>query len=202
MDEARREPGIAQTGRGGAQALDLARGLGRRRIVGAGKIREGPGQPQARSVPEESDHEVQLLSAEARAAHAGVELEMNRQRNGEAPRGGRDRLGLGRVVERRRQTVGGEPGHVLGVHARKNEDLSGNPAAAERRPLLRIRDRETVGARAGEARRHRNRAVAVGIRLDHRVDAAGRNPTREKPVVGRDRVEIDDRPNGKLSVES
>ena len=45
--------------------------------------------------------------------------------------------------------------------------------------------------------------VVVGrIRLDHRIDAAGRNPIREKTVVGRDRVEIDDRPNGELSVES
>ena len=115
--------------------------------------------------------------AEARAAHPGVELEMNRQRgSGEGSRGGRDPLGLGRVVERRGQAVGGEPRHVLGVDAREDEDLSGNPAPAQRRPLLGVRDREAVGPRAGEARRRRNRAVAVGVRLDHGVDRSGARP--------------------------
>ena len=74
-----------------------------------------------------------------------------------------------------------------------DEDRLHNARPAQLETLLDDRDREGRRAFLREATRYVPGAMAVCVRFDDRYDGAAlRQRTRDRPVVRRERVEIDD----------
>ena len=94
--------------------------------------------------------------------------------------------------------IGGEPSvyegaKLISPDPAHDEDRLRDARPAQLEALLDDRDREDRRALLREAPRHVPGAMAVGVRLDDRHQrAALRQRTRDRPVVRRERVEIDD----------
>ena len=71
------------------------------------------------------------------------------------------------VTQRRRLVQFNQCGDVRSVDIAENQDRQGQPGLAQLRRLLCGCDREEIRALPLEYRRHRHRAVSVGIRLDY-----------------------------------
>jgi hypothetical protein len=129
----------------------------------------------------------------AEAAHAAVELHVDpggpagrgrasRGQGEELPRPGDD---IGAGLERDRELVRRQCAH--------HEDPSRYTAVAQRRRLIRGRNREPGGA-AGERRvRARQCAVPVAVRLDDRAERRVHEARPEEPAVSLDRTQVHSR---------
>ena len=179
MDEARREPGLPQP-------RDAA---ARRRSTWRARLGETTDRPRerdwrtcpasrkARRAAEKRDHEVQLLRAgsprgpspyRARDERAAGQLRRLPRSLAAIP------SRLGRIVERRRQAVARRAAARPRGPTRERTRIS--PAIPPRRSAAPSSGFATAKRSApSRARRaaDRHRAVAVGVRLDHGVDASG-----------------------------
>ena len=75
-----------------------------------------------------------------------------------------------------REVVLAEQSLLPGSEGGQHDDGDGEALFAERHRLLDVGDGEEGRARRQQPARHRQRAVAVGVRLHHRHDGDGHEP--------------------------
>ncbi len=155
------------------------------------KVRPRPGQARPARAVDRPGQPGRIFGRAAEAAHPGVDLQMDRnlavrarQGVGELPVGNRDAASRSRGRGRLRRQ---EPAH--------DEDLLGVDEPAQLRGLLECCHREAGGAAFQRGMGHRHGTVAVGARLDHRVEVRALRQVLEYEVaVGAQRAQVDLRP--------
>ena len=172
--------------------FDLSRGPGRVRVLRAGEVAERPGDAKPGCAPEEIGDGAELPGRKTDPAHAGVELQVNRQRFRERPRGLDEESRLPQVVKGRYKPVRAQRPCVGRIGVVEQQDLPSDSRAAQRDPLLGHRDGEARRAFESEPPGHPRRSVAVGVPLDHAEEPALRaDAVSQEPVIARDRVHGD-----------
>ncbi len=138
----------------------------------------------------------ELLARETQPVHAGVQLEPDPQRAGEAGR--QERFELLRTVDHGVDPPRSQLFELFGgEEAGHEQDRLGEAGVAQRQRLLQAGDAEGVGARcqgAGDL----HGAVTIAVGLDHRDDPGRRRQLPRQLVVPPDRRQVDpgaDRPS-------
>ena len=169
------------------------------RIVGGRKVGVDGVDPQVRAGRDLGDRPIEVVVAEAEPVHAGVDLEMAPERDAAATRPPPPGRAPRRRGNRRRQAVLEDAVEVADAQARRRRGSAPARRLAQDDALFDVGAREHRRTGLLERARHLQRAVPVGVGLDHGDDRPGRGPVSrgeiadEGAIVARAGVEIDAR---------
>ena len=185
------------------EQLELAAGGGEVDLVGAREVRVEAVEHERFLARDRSGERGDVFGRDAHARHAGVHLQLDRERGAPFARGPREQRHVAGVLDRRREL---ERGGVVGlrgvVDAAEQQQRHAHRRGAQLRGLGDGGDRETRAARGDEAARHRHRAVAVRVGLHHRDHLAAGGEAHRLAVVVREGGEIDARRGRALALHS
>ena len=166
MHLARHDAARAQRREHLREERELALRRGEIRLVRASEVRVDAVERKAFLAGEPLDQVRRLLGRDSHARHAGIDLDLQRDRAIALGRGLSQQREVARVLHHRRHAEfqrGVRLGRV--VHAAEHEDRLLDAGSAQLRGFFDRRDRETSAARGCQAQRDRFRAVPVGIGL-------------------------------------
>ena len=117
------------------------------------------------------------------AVHTAVQLDLHRKRPSSKIL--RKRFRIRRAEHGKRKVGLGGCGGGARRYVAEDEDIRPRQGGAEGKPLLNRRDGKATAPRRREGGRHRDGAVAVGIRLDDRdrLGAAARKAVTQKAKI-------------------
>ena len=143
-------------------------------IVRGGKVRVHGRDVEIAARQQLRQRALEVVEAQAEAVHAGIDLQMTRQRRPVLRcRGLKRSSGAGRG-DRRREVVLEHAVHVADAERAEDENLGGDTCLAEHDGFLDIGARENCRACFLQRERDRGRAVSVRVRFDDADDARGR----------------------------
>ena len=189
-------PGIRDPGEG--RDLCPCRHCGRLhpRLIGARQVRHQPHRWRHRRSPPQTLHQSRnLVGVDAESVHAGVHLQPHRQRAG-GPRLFQ-RRDLPAVVDHNPQTEGADGFDLRGRKRPLQQGYGSLDARLPQMPGLPQTDHgELLGTviDAGQGAPDLDRAVAIGIGLDHRHHHTGGRRLPDLSQIVQQRLMVDHRP--------
>ena len=188
----RRDAGGARGLQHLAEARELC--LRRRRIglVGAREMRRDAGEAQPRARGDARQQTGRALGGHAEPAHAGIHLHVDTGADVEGVRSRLEPVGLPVRVHHRLDAQRKRRARLRGVADAGQQQQRGiDPVPPQLGGFGQHRDGEAATALLSQPPDHRDGAVPVGVRFDHRDDVAAAGPRPEADEVARERAEID-----------